>query len=153
MSYNKCLLIGNLCRDVEIRLTPAGLAVGEFSIAVNRTWKEEDGTKHDECSFFNCVAFGKRAETLAEYVKKGHSILLETRAKQEVWEDKKTGDKRQAVKFIVESFTFLNNGTKRPAPSDNDDAPPARPKSAAAATAAKAKAENPPVDDGDDVPF
>ncbi len=155
MSYNKCIFVGNLTRDVELRMLPSGVAVGELSLAVNRTWKNDAGEKQEEVSFFSCIAFGQRAETLAEYVKKGHAVLLETRAKQEVWDDKKTGEKRYAVKFIIESFTFLPNGTKRSAPSDNDEAPPARPKPAAAQTTAKAKAENPPVEDDEDsrIPF
>lgn len=154
MSYNKCIFIGNLTRDVELKALPTGVMVAEIGFAVNRTWRTEDGEKHEECSFFTAVAFGKRAETLAEYVKKGHAVLLETRAQQQSWDDKKTGEKRHAIKFIVESFTFLNQSDRgRVQPSDNDEGPPARTKSAAAQTTAKARAESPPVDENDDVPF
>jgi single-strand DNA-binding protein len=110
-SYNKVILAGHLTRDVEVRFLPSGSAVGDFTLAVNRKWRTEAGDEREEVSFINCVAFGKRAETIAEYVKKGAMLLVDGRLKQETWEDKESGKKRSAIKVMVESFTFI--GAKR----------------------------------------
>lgn len=93
-----------------MRYTPKGTAVVEVGLAVNRVWTTETGEKREEVSFFNCVAFGRSAETLAQYVKKGDAIFLECRAKMEQWDDKETGKKMTTVKFIIEGFQFLPNG-------------------------------------------
>ena len=105
-NYAKSIFFGNLTRDVELKYLQNDNAIANFSLAINRKYKDSNGEKMEESSFFNCVSFGKQAETLAQYAKKGDSLLVETRPKQETWEDKQSGQKRSAVKFIVESFTF-----------------------------------------------
>lgn len=146
LSFNKCILAGYLARDPEMRYTPKGAAVCQFAIGINRTWKNEAGDQMQESSFLDCVAFGKTAETIAQYFKKGSAILVEARAKQESWEDKTTNQKRYATKFIVEQFQFIDSkgggdggqreerpATRQPAkapanrqapPPDNDGPPP-----------------------------
>jgi len=86
-NFNRVFLMGHLTRDVETRYTPSGTAVGSFAMAVNREWKNQDGEKQKETSFFECTAFGKQAETLAEYVHKGDPLFLEGRLKQDSWDD------------------------------------------------------------------
>lgn len=136
-SYNKVLLAGHLTRDPETRYIPNGTCVADFSLAVNRKWKTEAGELQEEVSFFNCVAFGNRAETIAKYFFKGSPIFIEGRLKQETWEDKQTGQKRQAVKVIVNGFMFMG-GKQREGAAESEPAMkrPPRPAEAAAAPAA-----------------
>lgn len=97
-------VIGNarLVKDVELRQTTSGTNVASFSIAVNRKYNDKE-----EVSFFSCVAFGKTAEILAQYVKKGHRIGIEGRPVQRSWE--KDGQKRSTVEIVVENFQFLES--------------------------------------------
>lgn len=114
---NLVILKGNITRDVELRYTPKGTAIADFSIAVNRVWRDSDGDKKEEVSFINCVAFGNQAENIGQYFNKGSEILIEGRLKQESWEDKESGDKRSAIKVIVEAFHFTRGGN---GDKDND---------------------------------
>lgn len=106
LNYNKCLLGGNLTRDPELRYTPKGAAVCGFGIAINRSWKTEAGEKKEEVSFLDVECFGRTAENIAKFFKKGRPIFLECRAKLDQWEDKTSGKKMTKVKFVVESFQF-----------------------------------------------
>lgn len=93
---------GRLVKDVELKQTTSGTRVGSFSIAVNRKYNDKE-----ETSFFNCVAFGKTAEIIAQYVKKGHRISIDGRLVQRSWE--KDGQKRSTVEIVVENFQFLES--------------------------------------------
>ena len=101
------MLIGNTTRDVELRYTPSGAAVASFGMAMNRKWKTESGEEKDEVCFVDCTAFGKSAETLSKYVKKGNPLYVEGRLKLDQWDDKQSGQKRQKLNVIVEGFQFL----------------------------------------------
>lgn len=137
--------MGNLTRDIELRYTPKGTPVGDSSIALNRKWTGEDGEKHDEVSFIEFTAFGKTAETLAQYFKKGSMIHLQGYMKMEQWEDKQTGVKRSKLKMIVERFCFTGQVADK---NDPDQAErPAR-----ASTRSARPAPTPKIDD-DDCPF
>lgn len=117
-NVNIVILAGNLTRDVELRYSPKGTPVASFGVAVNRKWKDDAGELKEEVSFFDCVAWGRTAETIAQYFKKGGSILVQGRLKQESWDDKQDGRKRYAVKVIVESFNFVGDAAgsgERPA--------------------------------------
>ena len=103
MNMNIVILGGNLTRDINLRYTPAGTAVADFVIANNRRYKIGEDLK-DEANFIGCTAFGKTAETLETYFKKGSSVLVEGRLKTERWE--KAGVKNQKTKLIVEKFHF-----------------------------------------------
>lgn len=118
MSFNKVVLLGNFTRDPELRYFPKGTAVCEFSLAVNRKWKSEAGEEKEEVSFINVVAWGRQAEVIAQYLRKGKPLLVEGRLKQDTWEDKTTHEKRSALKVQLESFTFVggNDGEKREPP-------------------------------------
>ena len=106
MSYAKAFLIGNLSRDPEVRVTPKGTSICQFSIGVNRKFKTDD-TEREEVSFFDCEAWGKTGENIAKFFSKGKPIFLECRPKQDVWEDKTSGQKRSKVKFMVDQFQFM----------------------------------------------
>lgn len=107
--FNKVILMGNLTRDVETRTTPSGQSVSNFSLAVTRSWKDQNGQTQDQTSFINCVAWGKVGEIIGQYVQKGAPLLVSGRLDQRSYEDK-DGNKRQAVEVVVEDFNFVGGG-------------------------------------------
>ncbi len=109
--FNKVILMGNLTRDVEVRTTPSGQSVANFSLAVSRSWKGQDGQTQEQTSFINCVAWGKPGEIIAQYVKKGDPLLVSGRLDQRSYDDK-DGNKRQAVEVNVEDFNFIGGGSR-----------------------------------------
>lgn len=116
--FNKVILMGNLTRDVEMRTTPSGQNVANFSLAVSRSWKGQDGQTQEQTSFINCVAWGKAGEIIAQYVKKGDALLVSGRLDQRSWDDKDSGQKRSTVEVNVEDFNFVGGrGGDASAPS------------------------------------
>jgi single-strand DNA-binding protein len=107
-SLNKVLLIGNLTRDAELRVTPKGTSVAQFGLAVNRKFKKEDNTDGEEVTFVDIEAWGKQAELVAKYLTKGSPAMVEGRLKFEQWEDKQSGQKRSKLKVILENVQFLS---------------------------------------------
>jgi single-strand DNA-binding protein len=103
---NKAILIGRLTRDPELRYTQSGTSVCSFSIANNRTYVA-GGEKKETVSYFNCVAWAKTGEVIAEYCKKGQRIGIEGRLQQRSWDDQE-GKKRQTVEIVVDNFQFLS---------------------------------------------
>lgn len=106
--FNKVILMGNLTRDPETRTTPNGQSVTNFSLAVNRTWKGQDGSTQEQVSFIDCVAWGRTGEVVAQYMQKGRPILVSGRLDQRSWEQ--DGQKRSKVEVIVEDFNFVGGG-------------------------------------------
>ena len=104
--YNKVILIGNLTRDPEIRYTPQGTPVTNFSLALNRKYKAGEELR-EEVSYFDIVVFGKQAETSSQYLNKGSSVLIDGRLQQRRWEDKDTGQKRSKVEVVAENVRFM----------------------------------------------
>ena len=105
-NLNRVFLIGNLTRDPELKYTQSGLAVCEFGLAVNRTFKT-DGQEREETLFVEITVFAKQAETANEYLAKGRPVFIEGRLKLDQWEDKTTGQKRSKHSVIGERFQFL----------------------------------------------
>src|SRR5213592_732390 len=93
-SFNKVIIAGNLTRDPEMRYTPKGTAVAGFGLAINRKWKTETGEMKEEVTFVDVDAFGRQAEVIAQYMKKGRPLLVEGRLRYETWDDKQTNQKR-----------------------------------------------------------
>ena len=106
-NLNKVMLMGNLTRDPEIKYTPKGTAIANFGIAINRTYTPEGGEKREEVTFIDLEAFGRTAEVIGEYFKKGRPIFIEGRLKLDQWDDKTTGKKQSKLRVVVESFEFL----------------------------------------------
>lgn len=106
--FNKVVLMGNLTRDPEVRTTPNGQSVANFSLAVNRTWKGADGNQQEAVSYIDCVAWGRTGEVIAQYMQKGRPILVSGRLDQRSWEQ--DGNKRSKVEVIVEDFNFVGGG-------------------------------------------
>lgn len=156
-SYNKVILIGNLTRDPELRYTPKGMAIAKLGLAVNRTWKSESGEQKEETTFVDVDAFGKQAETIGQYLKKGRPVLIEGRLRLDTWDDKQTGQKRSKLGVVLENFQFLDSG--RGEAGGGDPANRAKPVVAGAAAATTPPppttpdAEAPPPPEDDDVPF
>jgi single-strand DNA-binding protein len=96
-NFNKVILMGNLTRDPELRYTPKGTAVARIGLACNRKWKSETGEMKEEVTFVDVDAFGKTAETIGQYLKKGRPILIEGRLRYETWEDKQTKQKKSKL--------------------------------------------------------
>ena len=104
--FSKVIIVGNVTRDPELRSTPSGTQVCSFSVAVNRSYKDNSGSQVENVSFFDCSAWGKQGETIAQDVKKGSGILVSGRLEQRSWEDKE-GQKRSRVEIVVEDFNFI----------------------------------------------
>jgi len=143
-SFNQVILIGNLTRDPELKYIPSGTALCEFSVAVNRTWKDKDGNSKDEVGFFDCIAWARTAEVICEHMKKGRPIMVIGYLKQERWQDQASGQNRSKVKINVERFQFIGGR------SDASGGPPAGSEGSPAAAPDPAAPAG--VDD-DNVPF
>jgi single-strand DNA-binding protein len=150
-SFNKVILAGNLTRDPELRYTPKGTAIARIGLAVNRTWKTEAGEMKEEVTFVDVDAFGRQAEVIGQYMKKGRPFLVEGRLKLDQWEDKNTHQKQSKLKVVLEGFSFIDSkGPDNPLSPD-----PARSRPAAAPEVPPAPGpapEAPPAEE-DDVPF
>ena len=110
-SYNKVLLLGNLTRDVELRYLPnSNTAVAAIGLAVNRRFRTQTGEDREEVTFVDCEAFGRTAETMSQYLRKGRPVFIEGRLKLDQWDDKQSGQKRSKLKVIVEGFQFVDSG-------------------------------------------
>ncbi len=109
MYLNKALIIGNLTRDPEMRSLPSGVKVSSFSVATNRVWKDKNGVKQENVDYHNVVVFGKQADIVSQYLKKGSSILVEGRMQTRSWDDA-SGVKKYRTEIIAERIQF---GPKR----------------------------------------
>ena len=110
MYLNKAILIGNLTRDPELKSLPSGIKVCSFSIATNRVWKDKNGARQEAADYHNVVVFGRQAETVAQYMKKGSSILVEGRMQTRSWDDKTTGEKKYRTEVIADRTQFGPKG-------------------------------------------
>jgi single-strand DNA-binding protein len=155
--YNKVILIGNLTRDPEVRYTPKGTAVAKLGLAINRNWRTETGEQREEVTFVDVDVFGRQAETVGQYLRKGRPVLVEGRLRLDTWEDKQTNQKRSRLGVVMESFQFLDYGGGRG--GEGEPGGPARAsRSTGSAPAAAAPAAAPDVADAepageDEVPF
>jgi len=113
---NNVTLVGRMTGDPEVKSLQSGTSVCSFSLAVNYTYSK-DGEKKEQVSFFNCSAWSKRGEIIAQYFKKGDRIGIVGRLVQDTWEDQ-DGKKRSAVKINVDEFMFLNNKKTESSPAN-----------------------------------
>lgn len=145
-NVNKVMLIGNLTRDPELRYTPSGTAVADLGMAINRKYKDQE-----ETTFVDLVVWGRGAEVICEYCKKGRPLFVEGRLTYDSWESQ-DGQKRSKLKVTVENFQFLG-GRQR----DASNAPPPRQQQASAGGPSGKPSQAPPPDEqyqiDDDIPF
>jgi single-strand DNA-binding protein len=150
--YNKVILIGNLTRDPELRYTPKGMAIAKIGLAVNRSWRDAtSGELKEEVTFVDIDAFGKQAETLGQYMKKGSPLMVEGRLKLDTWDDKQTNQKRSKLGVVLESFQFLDSQRSRDGAAPESPRQRPAPASPAATPGPGETNEAPPEED--DVPF
>jgi single-strand DNA-binding protein len=107
-SLNKVLLMGNMTRDPQLSYLPSQTPVIEFGIAMSRKFKKQDGTMAEDTCFVDCRLFGKRAEVVNKYFKKGDPIFVEGRLQYDSWE--KDGKKNSKIRVFVENFEFVGKG-------------------------------------------
>ncbi|PIQ67167.1 MAG: single-stranded DNA-binding protein [Candidatus Zambryskibacteria bacterium CG_4_9_14_3_um_filter_40_16] len=105
MYLNKAIVIGNLTRDPEIKALPSGIQVSTFSVATNRVWKDKNGDKQESVDYHNIVVFGKQAENVAQYLKKGSSALVEGRMQTRSW-DAQDGSKKYRTEIVADRVQF-----------------------------------------------
>lgn len=104
-SFNKVIIMGNLTRDPEVRTIPSGQSVCEITLAVNEKFKDKENV-----TFVDITVWGKQAETLARWKKKGEALLVEGRLQMDKWQDKESGQNRSKLKVTCVSFTFVGGG-------------------------------------------
>lgn len=107
MYLNKALIIGNLTRDPELKALPSGIQVASISVATNRVWKDQNGSKQESTDYHNVVVFGRQAETAAQYLKKGSSVLVEGRMQTRSW-DGQDGKKQYRTEVVADRIQFGN---------------------------------------------
>ena len=105
MYINKAILIGNLTRDPELKSLPSGTKVVSFTLATNRTWKDQNGARQEATEYHNIVAFAKPAELIAQYMKKGGSMYVEGRMQTRSWQSQ-DGQTKYRTEIILENFQF-----------------------------------------------
>lgn len=121
MYLNKAIIIGNLTRDPELKALPSGIQVTSFSVATNRVWKDKNGARQESADYHNVVVFGRQAETAAQYLKKGASVLVEGRMQTRSW-DAADGSKRSRTEIVADRVQFgprtggTSTGGATPAP-------------------------------------
>lgn len=121
MYLNRATIIGNLTRDPELKSLPSGVKVVSFSVATNRVWYDQNRQKQEATDYHNIVAFGKPAETIAQYMKKGSSIYVEGRLQTRSWDQ--DGKKQYRTEIIAEKFQFgpkAGGGNVSSSPSSNN---------------------------------
>ncbi len=147
MNLNKVQIIGRLTRDPELRSTPSGQNVANFSVATSFTWTDKNGQKQEKTEFHNVVAWGRQAEIIAQYFVKGQEIYVEGRLETRSWDDKDSGKKMYRTEIILEKFEF---GAKPAGAPQTSRQPQAAAPAAGAATAGTAIEEDIPTINLDD---
>lgn len=152
-SYNKVLLLGNCTRDPELKYTPKGTAVAELGLAVNRVYTADNGEKREETTFVDVTFWGRQAEIVGEYLKKGRPVFIEGRLQLDTWDDKQTGQKRSKLKVIAEGMQLLGGRAEGEGGGGGS-----RPSSGGGSRPAPAPVKKEPADpdlepEEDDIPF
>src|SRR3990167_2911984 len=131
MYINKVMLFGNLTRDPELRSLPSGGQVASFGLATNRVFKKADGSKQESTEFHNVVVFGRQAETVSQYLKKGSSVFVEGRIQTRTWESPEKG-KQYRTEIVADRVQFGPRGSAAggagAAPRSAEEAPQRAPK-------------------------
>ena len=154
MSLNKCMIIGNLGRDPEMRYTPSGQAVTQFTVAVNRNYKDQQGERQEETEWFRVVAWGQQAEFAAEYLRKGAKVYVEGRIQTRQWEGQ-DGQKRYTTELVANTIQNLERRQRDEGGGGDSYGGSQEPRAPRAANAAarQPKQSEQPEPDYDDLPF
>ena len=114
-NLNKVMLMGNLTRDPEVKHTPKGTAVCQFGLAISRTYSN-NGEKKEEVTFVDVEAWGRTAEVIGEYCRKGKPLFVEGRLKLDQWDDKESGQKRSKLKVVADNIQLLGGKQEQQEP-------------------------------------
>jgi single-strand DNA-binding protein len=148
-SLNKVLLMGNLTRDPEVKYTPKGNAVGDLAIAINDSYKAQDGTVKEVVTYVDIEVWGRQAETCKQYLSKGRAVFIEGQLRLDQWESPQ-GEKKSRMKVRADRVQFLGG----PAGGGTRGGGAERPAAAATESARPAKTDDAsPLPDDDDIPF
>jgi single-strand DNA-binding protein len=118
MYLNKAIVFGNLTRDPELRSLPSGIQVASFSVATNRVYKDKDGQRKEQVEYHNIVVFGKQADLVSRYMKKGSSILVEGRMQTRSWDA--DGGKKYRTEIVADGIQFGPRGGSAPSGGQSD---------------------------------
>ncbi len=105
MYFNRAIIIGNLTRDPELKSLPSGVQITTMGVATNRVWKDKNGVKQESTDYHNVVVFGRQAETTAQYLRKGSSVLVEGRMQTRSW-DAADGTKKYRTEVVADRIQF-----------------------------------------------
>lgn len=153
MYINKAIVYGNLTRDPEVKALPSGFKVCSFSVATNRVWKDKNGAKQEGVDYHNIVVFGRQAETVSQYLKKGSGVFVEGRMQTRSW-DGTDGQKKYRTEIVADRIQF--------GPRSGGVSSPTSTKSSANTSDEPSSKDVPPVDtidypeeeiNPDDIPF
>lgn len=150
-SVNQVILLGNLTRDPELRQTPSGQSVASFSLALNRSYKDQSGEWQEATDYIDVVAWGPLGERVSQYLSKGRRVLVQGRLQSRSWEQE--GQKRSKVEVLANDVTFLDGRGE----GDGGDSP--APRSSSTSSSSKKKDDEANEDIGDepinldDIPF
>ena len=120
-SLNKVMLIGNLTHDPEVRATPKGISVADFSLALNRSFSGENGDRREETTYVDVVAWNQSADFVGQYFQRGKKAYVEGRLQLDSWEDKETGQPRSKLRVVADRVEFADS---RPQEADGNSAQP-----------------------------
>jgi single-strand DNA-binding protein len=109
MYINKAIIYGNLTRDPELKSLPSGIQVASFSVATNRVWKDKNGAKQESVDFHNVVVFGRQADLVSQYLKKGSGVFVEGRMQTRSW-DGQDGQKKYRTEVVADRIQFGPRG-------------------------------------------
>ena len=143
MYYNRAIIVGNLTRDPELRSLPSGVQIATIGVATNRVWKDKNGAKQESTDYHNVVVFGRQAETSAQYLRKGASVLVEGRMQTRSW-DAADGTKKYRTEVVADRIQF--------GPRRDSTAPATAPSDAKEDQSAQAGAQESPAIDTIDYP-
>jgi len=155
-NYNKVLLMGNITRDIEVKYTPKGTAVTDIGLAINRFIPAAEGSeKREEVTFVDVTFWGRSAETLKQYCKKGRPLFVEGRLQLDTWDDKQTGQKRSRIRIVGENFQFIDSRAGGSGGGSGDyDVPPSHMSEPPPPTTSRMQGSTPSsAPDDDDIPF
>ncbi len=115
-SVNKVILLGNLGRDPELKYTPSGSAVANFTIATNETWKDKEGQKQEHTEWHRVVVWGKLAEICGEYLHKGRQVYIEGSIRTRTYKDR-DGNEKSVTEVKADNMVMIGKGDGGPAKS------------------------------------
>ncbi|MFC2074655.1 single-stranded DNA-binding protein [Bdellovibrionota bacterium] len=145
---NKVIIIGNLGTDPEVRFTPSGSAVANFTVATSENWKDKNGQRQERTEWHRIVVWGKLAELCGEYLSKGRQAYIEGRLQTRSWDDKE-GKKRYTTEVVAQTVQFLGSSKGRETSKTSSFGE----SQVAQKTTSPEQSSEPRFDSDDDIPF